>query len=85
MWCPSTGGTMRFNDFIRYLNENYPIQSDQDLAVAVAVAMHNADNSSGDNTFVYNGQMHIINAVWIDGCINGDCNPATCWTHWTLA
>jgi hypothetical protein len=75
---------MRLYAMITHIRETFPeILTDQSKADIVASAMTEADHD-GHATFTYNGIEYTMRAVFDHGCINWDCNPATCYTNWTL-
>lgn len=77
---------MRQNEFILDIQQRFPIESNHDLAVDIANAMHDAvTNGRGRiGSFEHDGVVYFVRTEWYDGCIGGDCNPATCYTNWEL-
>jgi len=75
---------MRLHDFITYLREHFRVQNDAEARRIIADAMSAAD-SNGSCTFWLDGAEYTITAEFKHGCINYDCNPATCWTEWTIS
>lgn len=72
---------MRYNDFVNQVRESFP--ATHDVMQPIATAMHDA-LETGTGSFTYLNTTYVVTAVWVDHCIGGDCNPATCWTEWTL-
>ena len=77
---------MREKAFIKHVQEMFPILADHALAVDIADAMYDASNASRLNmgSFEHDGLVYYVTTEWYDGCIKGDCNPATCWTDWKI-
>lgn len=75
---------MRLKDMMIYLREEFVITygavAAEPIADALAAAQH-----GGVGTFTWDGTLYTITAVWQDGCIAGDCNPATCYTNWEIS
>lgn len=77
---------MRERAFMDYLrNEFNLLHDDHGFARAriLATAMHEASDK-GASAFNIGGQGYKITQEWYDGCISGNCNPATCYTSWSL-
>lgn len=75
---------MRLTQFILDIQQRFPIQSDHDLAHRIANAMGAAEHGVPGNTFDHDNVTYTITAEWKCSCYRGDCNPATCYTHWSL-
>lgn len=80
---------MRYNDFVNHIRDTFHVaeQQNYDLAVDISDAMTDANRSDRGNigSFDFEGTTYYIRTAWKDGCINYDCNPATCWTDWTIS
>jgi hypothetical protein len=74
---------MRLPDFITHIHDTFKLDTNDPAVLDIARAMHNADRM-GTGMFTHDGVAYKITAAWKDGCIAGDCNPATCWTDWNL-
>lgn len=74
---------MRFQPFIEYMRDEFQLLTDPELAhtIAMAISVAEIDHVA---TFEGDGVTYAVCANWYDGCISGDCNPATCYTNWTL-
>lgn len=74
---------MRFAPFVIELQDQFGLLTNHALAETIAVAMHHAD-MHGLATFSHDGEMYTIAAMFEHGCINYDCNPATCWMEYEI-
>lgn len=74
---------MRQSTFIMDLQAQFPITGNEPVARIFADAMEGTCGN-GTSSFTYDGQLYKMTAMWKDGCIKGDCNPATCYTDWQL-
>lgn len=74
---------MRLKDFIVEMQNRFVNTYGAVAAEVIADAMNEA-NHRGYHTFEWNGVIYKITAVWKDGCLSGDCNPATCYTNWEI-
>jgi hypothetical protein len=77
---------MRQYPFLDDIRARFPIHDDHDLAVEIAEALYDASKIGGGQigSFEYDGVVHFIRTDFVHHCINWDCNPATCYTDWTL-
>lgn len=73
---------MRQQEFINALRDSFPV-NDMACAVTLANAMHVAQ-VEGSAPFTWGDASYVITCTWYDGCISGDCNPATCYSSWDL-
>lgn len=74
---------MRFNTFLELMRDRFPILTDEAVRYNLAVALDDAQKH-GRGYFGYDGTVYTITQSWRDGCISGDCNPATCWSEWDI-
>lgn len=74
---------MRYNDFVQALNKQFDLTNNPGVAYSISEAMLHA-TAAGTGVFMHEGLEYTVMQVWVDGCINGDCNPATCWTNWEV-
>lgn len=75
---------MRRNDLIKDIQEKFPeLPKHRELALDIVQAIQDAEEH-GAGTFWWDGVPYKIEARWVDGCISGDCNPATCWTDYSI-
>jgi len=77
---------MRYKPFVTHVAKHFPVTENHDLAVDIADALSDASRSDRGNIgcFWHAGVTYYVESKWLDGCINGDCNPATCYTDWTI-
>jgi hypothetical protein len=75
---------MRLSEMILDIQARFDVVSDHELAGRIAEAMTEADHRGREGFFTHEGVTYEFTAQWKDGCINYDCNPATCYTDWNL-
>lgn len=75
---------MRRNEFFADIRDKFPeILTDEIFGLTVATAISIAEDK-GHAWFMCDNVRYKIEAVWVDHCINYNCNPATCYTDWTI-
>jgi hypothetical protein len=74
---------MREREFLPLLRDKFDLLNHVDVARDLAVALGMAQRDGGV-LFAHDNVVYEITAAWYDGCIAGDCNPATCYMSWSI-